>query len=271
MMVFWLIAGGAMMLAALLILGGARRGARPLEAARGVDRGQLDELDALKARGLITDDAWRIARAEAGRRLLADAREPAQPRPPSALDARMALGGVIATGLGVVAIYMATGSPGLADQPFERRVDAWAATHESLDPQPLAAVAERVAAEQPRDPRAQVFLGRARLEAGDPIGAASAFRRALEVQPADASVWARLGEALTEAGQGTVGADAEAAFRRALDLDASQPVARLYLGEAALQRGDVTAAAGFWEPLLTGLPADDPRTIAMRQRLEAVR
>lgn len=271
MMVFWLIVGGAMLLAALLILAGARRGAGPVEAAGGVDRGQIDELDALKARGLIEDDAWKTARAEAARRLLADAKGPVTPAAPRAMDARLALLGVFAAALAAVAVYFITGSPGMPDQPYQRRVDAWAMTPESLDAPRLAAVAERVAAEQASDPRAQVFLGRARLDAGDPIGAATAFRRALEITPSDAAVWARLGEALTEAGQGTVGADAELAFRRALALDAGQPTARLYLGDAAAGRGDLAEARAMWEPLLAGIPADDPRAVMLRRRLEAGR
>ena len=66
MMIFWLVAGMTATLAALGVLWRARRavGAPVLEA--GPDARQLDELDALRERGLLDEDAWRLARASRG-------------------------------------------------------------------------------------------------------------------------------------------------------------------------------------------------------------
>ena len=173
MMIFWLVAGMTATFAALGVLWRARRavGAPVLDA--GPDGRQLDELDALRERGLLDEDAWRVARAEAGRRLLAT---PSQTQP---LAADLSHGKWVLAALGLTALialgaYWFTGSPGLPDQPREARVEQWAQTLDTLDAPRLAAVAEAVARDNPQDREAQVFLGRARFEAGDPIGAATA-------------------------------------------------------------------------------------------------
>lgn len=269
MTLFWILAVIALALSAILVLTGARRGAATETGVPVADRGQIAELDSLKARGLIADDAWRSARAEAARRLLADSGRAVLPVAPRAMDARLGLAGAVAAGLAAVATYVVTGAPGMTDQPHSARVTHWATQLDALDPPRLAAVAERVASQSPGDRNAQIFLGRARLDAGDPIGSATAFRRALAMDQNDAVTWSRLGEALVAASEGRVGGDAEAAFRQAVALSPAQPVALYYIGVAALERGDRAGAAAAWAPLLAGLPADDPRAADLRARLEA--
>ena len=62
------------------------------------------------------------ARAEAGRRILSA--QP-QPAPTAASRDRIAvLGAVILTAAAALGLYLATGAPGMADQPFQRRHDA---------------------------------------------------------------------------------------------------------------------------------------------------
>ena len=72
MIVFWIMTGLAAALAALLVLTGARRGADPASGAETqAGSREIEELDRLKARGLLDEAAYAGARAEAGRRLLA--------------------------------------------------------------------------------------------------------------------------------------------------------------------------------------------------------
>lgn len=264
---FWLSAGVAATLAGSLVLWRAR-GAVLDVSETAPDGRQIAELDALHQRGLMDDDSWRAARAEAGRRLLA-ATPDAGARPVDPAQGRWVLAGLALTATAALGVYWITGAPGMADQAYERRVDQWAGALETLDGPRLAAVAERVARDNPQDREAQVFLGRARFEAGDPIGAATAFRRALTIDPDDPVSWSRLGEALTAAQQGVVGADAEAAFREAARRDPDGLAARYFLGRAALARGEAAQARALWEPLLTELPPGDPRRAQVQADLAA--
>ena len=270
MIAFWMMTGLAAALAALLVLAGARRGAEP---ASGVETQagarEIEALDRLKARGLLDDDAHAAARAEAGRRLLATAATTAPVA--GARDRLWVLAGIGVTVAGALGLYVATGTPGLPDQAYERRVDAWSADLEGLAPAQLAAVAARVARERPGDRQALAMLGAARFAADDPLGAASAFRRLIDLDPKDAQAWARLGESLVVANENQIGGDAEAAFRQALTLDPGQLGARFFLGEAALRRGDRAAARGLWAPLIAALDPADPRRQDLERRLPEAR
>jgi len=267
MTIFWIMTGLMTALAGLIVLAAARRGA---VAETVVDRqaagAELAELDRLKARGLLDEAAYVAARAEAGRRLLAarrDAREPVVgPR-----DRYWVLGAIGLTAVVSLGTYSLVGAPGYGDQTYEARVSDWAASPEALEPAQVAAVMDRVVAENPDNPRALQLLGASRFEAGDFIGAASALRRVLAIQPQDAESWARLGESLVEANQGVIGADAEAAFRRAVALDANQFGARYFLGDLALKAGDGEAAQQWWGPVIDSLSLADPRRADLLKRL----
>lgn len=267
MTVFWILTGLLTALAGLLVLAGARRGVDTLPSGQAeLARRELEELDQLKARDLLSPEAWVTARAEAGRRLLSGRSEPVSvvSRPS---DRRWVLSGLVAAGVCALSLYVLIGRPGQLDQPFQRRVDQWAGNLESLEAPQLAAVAARVVRDHPDDHQALVMLGVARFEAGDPIGSASAFRRALAIQPDDALSWGRLGESLVRAQDGVVGGDAEAAFREALKRDPGQLGARYFLGEAALDRGDHQAARTLWGPLIATLDPTDPRRVDLEHRL----
>lgn len=267
MTAFWLLSGLAAALAAWMLLNFARRGER--EVSRDApDTLELDELARLRARGLMTDEAFVAARAEAARRLI---REPSERASPTARpqDRRWVLVAAVASAAVALALYLAVAAPGFGDQPYERRVDEWAETPETLDAPQLAAVMARAAAERPDEAQAQAMLGAARFAAGDPLGSASAFRRVVALEPENAQAWARLGESLVRASQGTIGADAEAAFREALRLDAEQGGARYFLGELALQRGRPDEARTMWQPLIATLDPADPRRADLVARLEA--
>lgn len=268
MIAFWILAALTAALAALLVLAAARRGA--LVPDHGESAAEtLAELDRQRTLGLLNQPAYAAARAEAARRLLLQNRLDL-PRPRSGpRDPLLVMAGTaLAVALGLC-LYLATGAPGMPDQPYQRRVDAWSEQLETLDAPQLAAVAERAAAARPGDARAWTMLAVARFEAGDPMGAASALRRVLKINPDDAQAWARLGECLVRAAEGRIGADAEAAFRRSLELDPNQLGARFFIGEAALRRGDAAEARRLWGPLIAALDGADPRRADLLRRLPA--
>jgi cytochrome c-type biogenesis protein CcmH len=267
MTAFWIMTALATAMAALLVLTGARRGVdadvdvEPDAAAR-----ELAELDRLKSRGLLTEEAWTAARAEAGRRLLATRSGPVELKArPS--DRRWVLGGVVLTAVAALGLYWAIGKPGYGDQTYDRRVDAWGASAEPLEAEQVAAVLTREAKLRPDDRQILTMLGAARFAADDPVGAASAFRRALALNADDPRTWARLGESLVRSQDGAVGADAEAAFREALKRDPGQLGALYFLGDAALTRGDRAGALALWTPLIKALDPADPRRAELQKRL----
>ncbi len=263
---FWIMTALLAALAGLLVLAGARRGADVGDAVETTAAAELDELERLKARGLLDEAGWTAARAEAGRRILSGERTVA-PLRAGGRDRVWTLAGVGVTVAAALGLYMAVGTSGLPDQAYERRVDEWATQPEMLEGPQIAAVVARVVREQPTNREALTMLGAARFDAGDPIGAASAFRRALALNPEDAQSWARLGECLVRANGGTVGGDAEAAFREALKRDPDQLGARYFLGEAALARGDAATVRALWLPLIAALDPADPRRADLERRL----
>lgn len=265
---FWMTTGLMASLAGLLMLVWARRATDRAPVASDSGRAELAELDRLREGGLLDDEAWASARAEAGRRLLG-AGAAAAPKPASARDRRLVLIGVVLTAGAALGVYALTGSMGAPDAPYRQRVDQWATNLETLEAPQLAAVAAGVVEDNPNDRQALTMLGAARFEAGDPIGAASAFRRALAIDDSDPQSWARLGEALVRSQDGVVGVDSEAAFREALNRDPGQLAARYFLGEAALARGDAAETRALWEPLIAALDPADPRRADLVARLPA--
>jgi cytochrome c-type biogenesis protein CcmH len=267
MTVFWIMSALITALAGLLVLAGARRGADEGESLPGLTAAaELAELDRLKARGLLDEAGWTAARAEAGRRILSAERETLPVRA-GRKDRFVVLVGIGVAAAGALGLYAVSGTPGLPDQAYERRVDEWMTDLDRLEAPQIAAVAARVVRERPNDHQALTMLGAARFEAGDPIGAASAFRRAVTLRPDDAQSWARLGESLVRANGGAVDGDAEAAFAQALRRDPAQLGARYFLGEAALARGDRAMVRAMWSPLIAMLDPSDPRRIDLERRL----
>lgn len=269
MVSFWIMTAVLTALAGWLVLVGARRGADGSEAIDAAAASvELSELDRLKAAGQLDQASWATARAEAARRILSADRATAPVRA-APRDRIVVLAGVAAAAAGALGLYLGVGAPGLPDQAYERRVDAWAAGQAALEPAQVAAVLARQVSAQPDNHGALALLGAARFAANDPIGAASAFRRAVALQPEDARSWARLGESLVRANDGIVGTDAEAAFLQALNRDPGQLGALYFLGEAALARGDTAALKTLWTPLIATLDAGDPRRIDLERRMAA--
>ncbi len=106
MIAFWMMTGLAAALAALLVMTGARRGADPAAGAETqAGSREIEELDRLKARGLLDDAAYASARAEAGRRLLAMTTTATPVAGPK--DRFWVLGGIAVTVAGIIVLLPA--------------------------------------------------------------------------------------------------------------------------------------------------------------------
>lgn len=273
--VFWLAAALVSAAAAAGVIWRASRivaadGESPETA---VYRRHLAELDDLRGRGLLDEDGYAAARAEAGRRLLAaeDRARPVDrtdhPRRDRLLVAAAAAGAVVVA----LGLYIAFGSPGTPDQPYAARLKAWrAADPATLDAPRLAAVLADLVKERPKDPQLWAFLGRAQAEAGDPLAAARSLEQSVRLQPERADTWAALGEAFVQLGEGEVGDDARRAFDQALKLDPASPTARYFLGRAEIDAGRRDQGLAMWRAVAASLPADDPRRAALRGEIARV-
>jgi cytochrome c-type biogenesis protein CcmH len=126
-----------------------------------------------------------------------------------------------------------------------------------------------MARENPTNPDAWSFLGRARAQAGDSLGAAQALERAVALRPGSADDWTALGEMLTELNNGRPGDDAVSAFRKALAIDPRAPGPKYYLGRAELAAGRKDAGLKLWREASSALEADDPRRAALEGEIRA--
>jgi len=189
MIVFWIVVGALSAGVAGLILSRAARAqdldAADADATLSLYRRQLAEIDELAARGLIAADERRGAHAEAARRLLGAAEGGDKAGwVVGAKDRRIVLMVAAAAPLGALALYLAVGAPGYADQPYLERLAAWrSAAPSELDAPQMAAVLRAVTTERPDDPEPYRFLAIAEMASGDSAAAVRALREAITRAP----------------------------------------------------------------------------------------
>jgi cytochrome c-type biogenesis protein CcmH len=264
-------------LAAVLILqrasGAARR--RDADPTLALYRRPLSEIDDLAERGLLAEGELKAARAEAARRLLGAAKraeapaETAQPRVSRPLRLAVLAGALAAPAL-AAALYMALGKPGLPDQPYAQRINAWKQGDPTqLTAGEMAAVLQTVVKERPKDAEPLTYLARAQLASGNVPAAAESMRKAVRLQPDDAGLWSNLGILLLLEGQGEETPAAQQAFRQALKLDPKSAPARYHLARARIAAGDVNGGLADWRALAADLPADAPERQQLDQEIAA--
>jgi cytochrome c-type biogenesis protein CcmH len=277
MIAFWIAAAGLSAVVAALMLRGAARASLAMDAGGGDDaslavhRRQLSEIDDLAERGLLADGELKAARAEAGRRLIAaaDHRQAWPAADPKTRPLVLAL--AAAAPMIALVAYMLVGAPGVADQPFLKRVAQWRDTDLSaLSAEKVAAVLQQTTTVKPNDPQLYKLLALARMQAGDVTGASQALRRAVVLAPDRADLWVALGETFVTEGNGEIGADARRAFGEALKRDPKNANARYRLAQARIADGDVSGGLSDWRALLAELPAEDPRRAGFSQEIAQV-
>ena len=274
MIAFWIAAAGLSAVVAALVLRGAARASLTVGAGGGDDaslavhRRQISEIDDLAERGLLADGELKAARAEAGRRLIAAA-DQRQAWP--AADPKMrplVLGAAALAPLVALGVYIAVAAPGLADQPYLKRVAQWRNTELSqLSPEQVAAVLQETAKAKPNDPELFRLLALTRLQAGDPTGAAQALRRAVSLAPDRVDLWVGLGEMFIAEAKGEIGTDAKRAFGEALKRDPANVIARYNLAKARIAEGDLAGGLADWRTVLASMPADDPRRAGFAEEI----
>jgi cytochrome c-type biogenesis protein CcmH len=252
----------------MLVLARAARAAtlaEPVEATPILYRRQIAEIGELADRGLLGATERKSAEAEAARRMLAAADQPAEAWSAAAPARGPVLIAAIAAPALALGIYLGLGSPGMADQPFAGRLQHWlTANPATLSPPEMAAVLGKLTKERPNDPQGFRYLALAEGASQNPAGAVRALRRAVKIAPERADLWEMLGEALIMQSGGEVTADARAAFAEDLKRDPKAITARFHLARARIEAGDKAAGLAEWRALAADMPADDPRQAALK-------
>lgn len=271
----WLLAGVMAAGAGLLMLwrsaGAARLAAVPPDdPARAVYRRQLDDLDDLVERGLLSPDEYDAARAEAARRLLAAGGAGAKAETPGDRHLILLVAGV--AGVLALGLYLALGSPGAPDRPFRARLEQWRNTPVNrLRPDEAAAVLRDLAKTRPNDARLFAVLGQIERSSGDVASAVRDLQHAARLDPRNADLQATLAEALAAAGGNKPTPEALAALNRALEIDPKNQQAQFFLGGARAAQGNGAEAARIWRKLASELDPRDvrrPQLLALADRVE---
>lgn len=250
----FLAAAGAMTLAAALFVLAALRAGRP-SAARwsraqmnvAVLRQQQAELARERAEGRLSEADFLLAQEDLQRRLLADVQPAAAP---NALPRRRpVLLAALALPIAAAGVYAIVGNAELL-----RQADVPAAQAAGPGATALTQLEAHVAA-QPKDARAWVLLGRARLQADQFGPAATAYERGVTLSKKvalDPEVWCEWADALALA-QGTLAGKPRELIERALALNPQHPLALEMAGSAAVEVRDFRAARQHWSALLAQL------------------
>jgi len=266
MIAFWAAAGLISAATAILILyrAAGAAGRAPADVSQLFYRRQLSEIADLAERGLLGEGERRSAEAEAGRRMLAAADAPAAPWSTGGYRNAVLAAAIAAPAL-ALALYLGLGSPGLSDQPFDKRLATWSkANPETLAAPELAALVAQKVKEHPDDPDGYRFLALAEGASGDAAGAVQALKRGLRVAPQRTDLWAMLGEALAFENGGQVTPEAQDAFREVLKRDPANVAARFELARAQVSNGDRAGGLAAYRAILAALPPGDARAATLQ-------
>jgi cytochrome c-type biogenesis protein CcmH len=268
---FWVVAGALTLLVVAALAVPLLRRERSHERIQAdqsnvsLYRDQLAELERDRSQGVISEEQAAEARAELGRRLLADvpadAKEDLERTPASPGAWRY----VALAAVPIVAVmsYLALGVP----EAIEGRGSAQQAAAPADHPHKLEQMTEQLAARLERNPddaEAWVLLARSNQMLGRPAEALKAYARATALIPKSAQLWADYADMIVANANGDWVPAAKDALARALALDPAQPKALWLAGTEAFVRRDYGAAVSYWQQLL---PMAEPgsevaRTIA---------
>lgn len=270
-MVFWLICAAltfAAVASALLPFARASASDSP-QGLSDIDvyKDQLRELDKDAEQGLINGEDADTAKLEISRRILkADARNnrisTANPA-----SAKIAIAVMLLAPAAAWAGYLATGSPGLPDQPIAMRMQAPA---DNASIEVLLARTEAHLAANPKDGKGWDVVAPVYLRLGQFDKAAVAYRNTLDLNGPSFKGEIGLAEALAGKNGGIIGPDSEDAFRRAALLEPANPQPAIMLATALAQRGKLGEAKASFEEVLAKAPKDAPWRAIVEQSIARI-
>ena len=233
---------------------------------------QLAEFDELAERGLVSPEEHTLAKAEAGRRALKEASEPPETGATKA-SAMAVIVAVAVVGVLALGVYLFVGEPGVADQPYKRRLESWKTMVTpqgvgDLQPAQLAALLRERVKETPNDADLLRFLAQMEARAGDPLTAARTLERSLEIDPNSSEAWGRLGEMRSVIAEGKITPESRQALEKAVALDAKAVVPRYLLGQGEIDAGRRAEGIALWRSILPDVGPQE-RSVIEREIAQA--
>ena len=275
-MVFWIavaVLAAAVTFAVTRPLAGAvyPRVAGP-ESGQAVYKDQLKEIDADRARGLLSDSEADAARAEVARRLIRDADSLAASKAKVAGEApaashalqRVVLLASMAIPLASLGLYLRLGNPGLPGQPYSARLATPVDNAQAAD---LIAKVESRLREHPEDGKGWDVIAPVYMAAGRFDDAASAYQTAARLLGTTAARLQGFALARIRASNGVVSDDARKAMERTLALEPKRPEPRIWLALAKEQDGNVAGALEDYRALLASAAPEAPWRTAVEARI----
>ncbi len=256
---------GSLALVLAPLLRGSGRLARRASHDMQVFRDQLREIDADRARGVLSAEEAEATRIEISRRLLAaadaEAAESASSPAPRLASRGASLAVLVLMVAGAGAVYSRLGAPGMPDQPLreraERMVEAQAARDEGAA---LIARLQKVLETRPDDIDGHRLLVTSLAGMGRMAEASAAQQRVIDIQgegvPGRELV--ALAELMIAADGGNISPAAEAALAAGLAKDPADPPGRYFSGLLLIQKGQPDLAYPIWAELLAEGPPDAP-------------
>jgi cytochrome c-type biogenesis protein CcmH len=247
-----------------------------------VYRDQLKEIEADRARGLLSEAEAEAATREVSRRLLASAArtdrgessaaagDPCVPPPRALLESRhagIALGTAILIPLLTLGLYLVHGSPGTPSSPFAARTDA--AVEQAAIASLIAQVEARLR-ENPEQGKGWEVIAPVYLKLGRFRDAANAYANAARLNGETVPLLAGRAEAAMLAADGVVTEEARLAYEKILKLEPGRVEARFWLAMAKEQDGNLAGALADYRALLAQAPADAPYRAPLETRIKEV-
>lgn len=270
MEIWFIVAVLSLLTVAALFWGGRSLGlATPTDSGASqiaLYKGQLAEIDAELASGVIEPSEAEAQRTEVARRLLSVSRT----RDASQIAGRrwLVLLPAVLVPLLAVAIYTRIGVPSLPDLPQAERL---ASAEKNNDLEALVYKVEKHLAQNPDDATGWEVVLPTYQAMGRFNDAALAYRRLIAIRGPSAELYANLSEMLMFAGNGLMPAEGAAAARDALKLEPKHSKARYYEALSLSQEGKTAEALARFEGLLAEAPADAPWRTAVEKQIAGIK
>jgi cytochrome c-type biogenesis protein CcmH len=244
------------------------------DANAAIYRGQLAELEAERAQGLIGAARYDETRAEIERRLAEDLASAEADRPaasPQWRASRLALALGLVLPLLAAGLYVLVGTPAALDPMAgaQSAQNQHQVTPEQIDAM-VAQLAARLARE-PNNPEGWRMLARSQAALGRYTESAQAYARLIEFGGKNADVLADYADVLAMAAGRNLQGEPVRLIEEALKLDPNHVKALALAGTAEFARGNYDAAIVHWERLMKSLPPESPLAEGVRSGLASAR